>query len=54
MAELLDVTVRANAGKKTPKPLKRPWPNPNAQSVGKTKHNTSDVIARLKLMNPKE
>jgi len=54
LAELVDITIRANSKKKT-KPIQRPWPDENQSKIGgSTKLSKADVLNRLKKMNPKE
>lgn len=54
LADLIDVTIRANSKKKT-KPVQRPWPDPNQSKIGgNKKQSRADVLKKLKRMNPKE
>lgn len=53
MADLFDLTLRVNAGKRRPKPYPRPF-TPGAKRVGKTKRNFGEIRTILDRMNPKD
>jgi hypothetical protein len=53
LAELFDLTHQVNSKNKV-KPLQRPWPNANAERLGKAKHSRADIIRNLERMNKKE
>jgi hypothetical protein len=53
-ANTFDLLARANSGKKKPKPYPTPWAVKEDKLRPKYKQSRSDVIAKLKLMNPKE
>ena len=53
-AHTYDLLARVNSGKKKPKPYPAPWATQEQKIKPKLKQKRSDVITKLKLMNPEE